>query len=149
MANFPKTDQELRNVHFSENGACFISWNTRFEIPLFALLPTIINIFFQMNRAALIPPPNYFMFSLLTCLFCCWPVSIVALRKSSEVGCADLVGLGNSFCWDWKTLELKFLKTILFIMCWRGRERERERESWTKNSVSAIKFNFRFSLILI
>ena len=113
---------------FRKMGHALFSWNTRFEIPLFALLPTIINIFFQMNRAALIPPPNYFMFSLLTCLFCCWPVSIVALRKSSEVGCADLVGLGNSFCWDWKTLELKFLKTILFIMCWRGRERERERQ---------------------
>ena len=35
------TYQEVRNICFSENLACFFSWNTRFEIPPFALLPTI------------------------------------------------------------------------------------------------------------
>ena len=78
------------------------SWNIRFEICPFLLLPKITNIFCQMNRAALRPLPNYFMFSLLTCLYCCWPVSIIALIKSSEVGWVDLIVSRNSFWWDWK-----------------------------------------------
>ena len=73
------------------------SWNIRFEICPFPLLPKITNIFCQMNRAALTPLPNYFMFSLLTCLYCCWPVSIIALIKSSEVGWVDLIVSRNSF----------------------------------------------------
>ena len=93
------------------------SWNIRFEICPFPLLPKITNIFCQMNRAALTPLPNYFMFSLLTCLYCCWPVSIIALIKSSEVGWVDLIVSGNSFWWDWKYMFGNCTFALLISKC--------------------------------
>ena len=78
----------------------------------------VIKIFFQMNPAALTPPPNYFTLSLLTCLFCCWPVSIFALRKSSEVGRIGSIGLTNSVKEENWTKKLRYqqFNSIFFFL---------------------------------
>ena len=41
-------------------------------------------------------PPNHFTLSLLTCLFCCWPISILALLNSLQV--ISINALDQSFC---------------------------------------------------
>ena len=50
--------QGLKNVCISENLAAFFSWNTRFEIRPFALLPTISNI--RDSQAKIYPSKNNF-----------------------------------------------------------------------------------------
>ncbi|XP_057307885.1 transmembrane protein 91-like [Hydractinia symbiolongicarpus] len=39
----------------------------------------------QQPYAETVNIPNYFAISLLSCIFCCWPVGIAAILKSQEV----------------------------------------------------------------
>ena len=76
----------VRNVLFLEIWRALFFCYLRFEICLFALSPTISLYFQQPARIYHGPPPDSYMaFSILTCLFCFWPVSIAAIIKSSEV----------------------------------------------------------------
>ena len=52
--------QRVRNVRFSENLACFFSWNTHFEICPFILIPMVCH-FFSVLPSILHQCQNYFV----------------------------------------------------------------------------------------